>query len=41
MILRPYLTCSAQVVLKTVPSPDLGDYDQVKAAILNCYEVTP
>lgn len=40
-ILGPYLMESAQVLWKTLPIQDLGDYDHIKAAILDCYEITP
>lgn len=40
-ILGPYLTGPAQVVLKTLPTQDLGDYDCVRMPILDRYEVIP
>lgn len=40
-ILGPYLTGPAQIVLKTLPPLELANYDQVKEAILDRYEVTP
>lgn len=40
-ILGPYLAGPSQVVLKTLPAADVGNYERVKAAILDHYEVTP
>lgn len=39
MILEPYLTSPAQIILKTIPAQDITNYEQVKAAILDCYRV--
>lgn len=40
-ILGPYLSGPAQVLLKTMPASEIGNYELVKAAILDRYEVTP
>lgn len=40
-VLGPYLTGLAQVILKTLSPAELGNYDRVKAAILERYEVIP
>lgn len=39
-ILWPYLTGSAQIVLKALPTQDLNNYDHIKTSILDQYEVT-
>lgn len=39
-ILGPYLTGLAQVLLKTLLMQDMSDYEKVKAAILDQYEIT-
>lgn len=41
IILGPYLTGLAQVLLKLLPLQDLNNYDRVKAAILDRYEIMP
>lgn len=40
-ILGPYLSGPAQVVLKTMPASESGNYESLKAAHLDHYEVTP
>lgn len=40
-ILGPYLTGEAQTALQALPKGEAADYDKLKAAILDWYEITP
>lgn len=38
--LGPYLTIPGQMVLKTMPTQEVSDYQKVKVAILDHYKVS-